>query len=105
MLGLNLEAMAKAEIAKVEAKLKAIDSNHDGLSDVAEIEKLAQEGVADIELFESKITPAEVSTLLNTFFPGKFSADEITRVEAGFGKLLTAFERLQSLASVAESAL
>ncbi|HEY9791452.1 MAG TPA: hypothetical protein V6D22_13695 [Candidatus Obscuribacterales bacterium] len=105
MIGINIEALAKSEIAKVEAKLKAIDADHDGLSDLAEAEKLVSEAVADLKVLEAKVSPAEMAAALNVLFPGKFNAAEIASAEAAVGKILSAISHAAGMAKAAQAVL
>ncbi len=100
-----VEAWAKAEVAKVESKLKSIDADHDGLSDLTEVEKLFAEGVAALKVLEAKVSPAEVAAALNLLLPGKFNAEEVSAAEAAVGKLLDGAAHLQGLVLAAEKAL
>lgn len=98
MLGIpSIEAYGKAEIEKVEAKLCALDLNHDGLPDVAEAKKLFSEGVAELKVLEAKVTPAEIAAALNVLFPGKYSEAEIVKAEASGAKIMNAFTLLASV--------
>jgi len=105
MLGINIEAMAKAEAAKVKDKLMKIDVNHNGISDVVEVEKLFEEAAADIRALEEKVTPAEMAFAINLLFPNKFGAEDILKAEGAVNKVLTGVERLKELAKAAGTTL
>jgi hypothetical protein len=101
----NIRDMAVKEAEKVEADLMKIDMDHDGISDVQEAKTLLTEGFAQLQVFESKFTPAEIEAALNVLFPGRFSAAEITAAEGGLNKVIAGFLKLGTVAANAKQAL
>lgn len=83
-----IEAWAKAEVASIEAKVKAIDADHDGLSDVEKAVKLFEEGMAELKVVEPGIVAA-----LN------LPPEKAAALEASIGKLLSAVSLLQGVAT------
>lgn len=104
-----LEAFAKNEIDKVETKLKAIDENHNGLSDLVEVEQKFTSGFAKLRAVEeelkAKVPPAELLKVLTALFPGVLSATTLANAEAGIAEIVEGAETLAVLAKVAPKAI
>lgn len=101
MFGLNIEQLAKDELAKEETKLKAIDADHDGISDIAEAEKAASEAVAELKILEAKVTPDDIDKALNVLFPGKFTEADILAGEDAINKIEDAAAHVEGVAKAA----
>lgn len=102
MFGIDIKAIAKTEVNKIEADLMKIDLNHDGISDIvqikAEIDKLCE----NVKFLETKITPAEAFAALNLLFPGKFDAAEVAKIEETVVGLLKLEPKIAELAAEAK---
>lgn len=102
MFGIDIKAIAKTEVNKIEADLMKIDLNHNGISDVTEIKKEIDEICEGVKFLENKITPAEAFAALNVLFPDKFNAEEVAKIEKAITGLIALEPKIEALAAEAK---
>lgn len=99
----NVKAIAKEKIAKLKAMFLKIDVNHNGIPDVIEVEQDLEHIFEDLKFLENKLTPAEMLTALNVLFPGKFSMEEVTKLENAVVKLIALEPKIEELYAQAQA--
>lgn len=93
------------EATKAEAKLRSIDINHDGISDVEEARTHFESGFAKLKALEAKVPPDKIAAALDLLFPGVFTADEIKFAEGAVDEIFVGVELISGVAHEAPKAV
>lgn len=102
MFGIDIKAIAKTEVEKIEKDLMKIDVNHNGISDVVEIKHEIDKICDGVSFLADKISPAEAFAALNVLFPGKFNAEEVAKIEKAIVGLIALEPKIAELAAEAK---
>lgn len=100
----NVKAIAKEKLDKLKKMFLSIDINHNGIPDIIEVEQDLEHIFEDLKFLESKLTPAEILCALNVLFPGKFSMEEVTKLENAVVKLIALEPRIEKLVEASKEA-
>lgn len=101
----NVKAIAQEKLAKLKAALMGIDINHNKIPDIVEVEQEIETIFEDLKFLEAKLTPAEMLAALNVLFPGKFSLDEVTKLENSITKLIALEPKIEELVKEGQAVL
>lgn len=88
MFGIDIKKVALKEVDDAIAKLKAIDVNHNGISDMEELKKEFEVALSGGEAILTILKPGDVERILEILFPGRITPELIAKLENSFAKLV-----------------
>jgi len=105
MFGIDLKKVAVSEIDSAIAKIKKIDANHNGVSDLEELKTEVHTAIDGLEFVASLFKPGDAERLLELMFPGRVSAEQVKKLETSFAKLVALEPKVEALVTEIRGAI